>query len=1230
MIDQNYDVNKTRYTHRDYESIKSDLIGAIPSLTQEWTTREESDPGIVLIKLISMFGDTLSYNVDKIALELYIQTVTQRKNCAKILRLLGYKMHWYRSAKVVAHVRLVASQDIYSNVNHAILKPYVTQFTAGQVKYTVVGLNHSTNEIDIFSDQDTTAVYLVQGTPLTEKFTKTSLINNRYYFGSTDLDESEIILEVTDTTKSSVTCTLTDSLYLVSSSRQIYFEFNVDEYDRPYIELADNWADVAGTDACTFTVTFLNSSGSRGNISANSFSNASNIEYSSDINFNNLVINNLDNTKEVDDDGNIDSYNSRGYDPQTVEEARRDSANYVFTHDTLVTSSDFEKACRRVDGITVSKLVDSQVVINDSLNLNEICTRAEDRFDKVFVEEYSETEPDVLTVNEYLLQYLVIMYLVYQNFNPETNDYVQSLGASSLYSLADQKYSSDPYDVEYWEPTIERVSTGSPDDVYELEGPISDPSKGFRIGIEIYIDRRPYRDFNYETHQVNDKVQGLVEISDSGYIALDESQIYSISAYTGDTLITIDHYKYTKVDNHTCQILIEDNAPSEINRIVINNENIDTNNYEYNSVEDTVKFRDFVPEAGSVIEIKKRYFSKVSTISLSDAPSAVASLVINGEVIQNYDYSVSLSADGQRVGTITLRNRYFDKIEDIQYLIINNKLVKEGYTFSNLSEMLLKSPGYYPYKMTSPYLNNVRQYLDTLKVLNVQVEFGTVKVFPFKVVGTLHLVNNYSPQEVLQIVKTVNNALEQAYYPDLHDIGERPDFLELVDIIQGADERIKYFDATGNIVEWAPEVKKRLNDFEEIFDTTSAIMYNGLSEDFILAKRFFRFRFRNYATLPDDEEAVVSEILGTEEGKGYDLPDDYGTAYLINYCNVANKSPVIKISPNSYITLDIKNLKELQALCEDLSFRGVTMMTYIREIKSEVSDSSLGQKVDERTEVFAQTTYNDGPVDGYNTKFTSSTLEIIDGKVIGEYKLNYTGSVGSNGVLDYEETITDVCEFTAGLTYTFTGDGSNQNYQVNNNSSIISCTVDGVSLDKDQYKYLRKSGDLQFNEAPSDQSTIVIKTALSKGSTLELIRTFYVYDCLLSENSLLKELDITKSGKFYSIEFATSPQEAYKVFETASKFDSPDSKLINSSDNSQVLDLINEHSDDGLSFKVKLYEPSELVNNKLYIDMTTEFYEDTPYTSESQTITDDELTYKSYIDKMVLINNTGMRWIEGN
>lgn len=88
-----------KYSSKDYESIKKDLIDAISALTTTWTSREDGDPGIVLVKLMAALGDMESFNLDKQALEYYAPTVTQRKNASRLFNLIGYKMHWYRTAK---------------------------------------------------------------------------------------------------------------------------------------------------------------------------------------------------------------------------------------------------------------------------------------------------------------------------------------------------------------------------------------------------------------------------------------------------------------------------------------------------------------------------------------------------------------------------------------------------------------------------------------------------------------------------------------------------------------------------------------------------------------------------------------------------------------------------------------------------------------------------------------------------------------------------------------------------------------------------------------------------------------------------------------------------------------------------------------------------------------------------------------------------------------------------
>ena len=93
-----------KYTSKDYDSIVTDLTDSISSLTNLWTSREDSDPGIVLLKCMAALGDMLSYNFDKQSLEYYAQTVTQRKNAYRLFELIGYHMKWYTAAMTTVNM----------------------------------------------------------------------------------------------------------------------------------------------------------------------------------------------------------------------------------------------------------------------------------------------------------------------------------------------------------------------------------------------------------------------------------------------------------------------------------------------------------------------------------------------------------------------------------------------------------------------------------------------------------------------------------------------------------------------------------------------------------------------------------------------------------------------------------------------------------------------------------------------------------------------------------------------------------------------------------------------------------------------------------------------------------------------------------------------------------------------------------------------------------------------
>lgn len=340
------DISRLQYTSRDYSSIYQDLIDAIPVLTNRWTSREETDPGIVLVKLMSMLGDMLSYNQDKKALEVYPGSVTERKNAAQIFGLVGYDMHWYQSATCIVN---------FSNSSSlAITIPRFTKFLSldGRVAYT------TTYEIEVSPDQSSVRqAVLVQGIPKTpiksaqytvdknqpwhsiygyNMFSRDVTDDNCYYLSDKNVDESNITL----VDSSGEEWHLVDSVDLQTSAGK-FFEFGVDEYDRPYIKLVDYWYKYDITD---FKLFYILSDGSEGTLAPNMLKRVDSTVYSID-----TVTGNVQNAS---DNLNLTNYRSTlGYDPETPDEARKESKKYINTIDTLVTLQDFERAVSRMNGV---------------------------------------------------------------------------------------------------------------------------------------------------------------------------------------------------------------------------------------------------------------------------------------------------------------------------------------------------------------------------------------------------------------------------------------------------------------------------------------------------------------------------------------------------------------------------------------------------------------------------------------------------------------------------------------------------------------------------------------------------------------------------------------------------------------------------------------------------------------------------------------------------------------
>jgi hypothetical protein len=131
------------YTSRDYASIQADLLARAEVVLPQWTSRDPSDFGMLMVDLWSYMGDVLHYYVDRAAGESSLQKATQRESVLAVASLLDYIPASRTSAG--AQVTLDASATGATNTNPIIIPQYF-RFTAqpkvSSASDVVFTLNH--------------------------------------------------------------------------------------------------------------------------------------------------------------------------------------------------------------------------------------------------------------------------------------------------------------------------------------------------------------------------------------------------------------------------------------------------------------------------------------------------------------------------------------------------------------------------------------------------------------------------------------------------------------------------------------------------------------------------------------------------------------------------------------------------------------------------------------------------------------------------------------------------------------------------------------------------------------------------------------------------------------------------------------------------------------------------------------------------------------------------------
>lgn len=194
------------YTNRDFASIKDALLERATLIFPEWTSRDQSDFGMLLVDLWAYMGDVLHYYVDRASREAFLETATQRDSLLSIAKLLDYIPIGRTAA--VSSIKLNATASEATDAS-PILIPAGTRFLATplvegaeKVVFTLdrdIAFNVTGTPVtgyDTYQKSATVTIPVVEGEIFSESFTSNGLATQKFTLDKTGVVHSSIRVDV--------------------------------------------------------------------------------------------------------------------------------------------------------------------------------------------------------------------------------------------------------------------------------------------------------------------------------------------------------------------------------------------------------------------------------------------------------------------------------------------------------------------------------------------------------------------------------------------------------------------------------------------------------------------------------------------------------------------------------------------------------------------------------------------------------------------------------------------------------------------------------------------------------------------------------------------------------------------------------------------------------------------------------------------------------------------------
>lgn len=380
ITDSELRISNESYTRKDFYQIYPEILDLVGKITERWKPDEsnESDPGVVLLKLLAFIADKTNYNIDKNILECFMPSATQNDSMRKLCDMMGYEMHYYRSAETEVSFMWTGKELNSTNQESEgsiILPAFETVITddSKEVSYVLM------DSIELTHRNHVKSGTAIEGAYCKFEINSDNIVryynlddNLRLYLPESHVAENGIwIYNEEDKDVKRFPWTKVSNLNTQLPDTKVW-KFGYDSKKKlPYIQFPQDVVELMNNGLSIF---YIRTSGESGNINAKALTTLSNSTtvtlYKSTGEIEDVEIS-RDNNNYLTIQNSSGSVN--GSDVESIDDAYNGFKKTVGTFDTLVTCRDYANAIYNLLDPKYNPYVSNVLVsdIRDNLNFSE-------------------------------------------------------------------------------------------------------------------------------------------------------------------------------------------------------------------------------------------------------------------------------------------------------------------------------------------------------------------------------------------------------------------------------------------------------------------------------------------------------------------------------------------------------------------------------------------------------------------------------------------------------------------------------------------------------------------------------------------------------------------------------------------------------------------------------------------------------------------------------------------